>query len=323
MPRSAAIPRITTVSNYFERGREVLKLSAITPIDGHQRPLTSAQINSADLALTGFIEEFPAQMLQYVGHQACAYLNSLPLEVQIERWYKLFEQQVPAVVLSSELTNLETIVELADQFEVALFKTAQQETLFYRLSSIILYELTCPQKILHGTLVDVGGIGVLLMGDSGIGKSETALGLIRHGCALISDDYTIIQDDGTGCLIGQSPTSTHGFIEIRGLGVLNVPTLFGIGAIRDRIELDLIIKLKHFSAVESPERMGLDTQTESILGVNITCHTIPVIAGKDFVNIVETAVAELKTRRKGQCDAALLESRLKFRNLQMKEAYHG
>ena len=202
------------------------------------------------------------------------------------------------------------LLAVADRMGVPVLATRQKSFVVFRVGSLLLHELTAPRASMHGTLVDVRGVGVLLEGPPGIGKSETALGLVRHGCALVADDVALLSLDAHGALWGTAPNHLRGFMEIRGLGLLHVPTLFGISAVRPECRMDLIVSLRRCTTEDDVDRVGSDVQTCEVLGLPVPRLLIPVAAGRDFVNVVETAAATFKMRGSGVDAAAVLDEQV-------------
>lgn len=311
-----------TVGRFLLSAREVLGLEVIAGERGLERPIEEPVLYRPGLAITGFYQYFAFRRLQVLGRAECAYLQTLPPDVRKERWMALLKYNVPGIILcksENDPWSWETL-KLANDAGIPVLATRRETLEVFRVGSLHLHELTAPRASVHGTLVDIGGIGVLLEGPPGIGKSETALGLLRRGHALISDDITLLSKDAHGGLRGTAPGQLRGFMEIRGLGLLHVATLFGIASVKPEAQMDLIVSLRLCSNEDDIDRIGSDIQTYEILGVPVQRLTIPVAAGRDFVNVVETAAATFKMRHSHMDAAAILDAQVIAHNQTAEQA---
>ena len=301
-----------TVGRFLHAAFEPLGLEVLAGKAGLGRTILEPVLHRPGLALTGFYEFFAWRQMQLFGHSELAYLRTLAVECRRARWEELLRRDVPCVILcAADKEPLDgDLLALADRMGVPVLATRQKSFAVFRVGSLLLHELTSPRATVHGTLVDVRGVGVLLEGPPGIGKSETALGLVRHGCALVADDVTRLWVDAHGALWGAAPEHLRGFMEIRGLGLLHVPTLFGISAVRPENRLELIVSLRRCGPEDDIDRVGSDVKTCEVLGKHVQRLVIPVAAGRDFVNVVETAAATYKMRSSGMDAAAVLDEQL-------------
>ena len=305
-----------TVDRLFRAAGESLALELQAGGNGLQRLIEEPILHRPGLALTGCFAHFAFRRIQILGHAEVAYFRTLSSEDRHHRWRELLEHRVPCVIFCA--MNGEPIggdlLRLADELSVPVFSTHMETFDLFRRSVLILHDLTAPQAAVHGTFVDVRGVGVLLEGVPGVGKSETALGLIRQGNALIADDMTYFTPDTHGYLQGTAPDQMRGFMEIRGLGLLCLPTLFGISSVRNECRLDLIITLRRCDNDDGINRDGSDVGVCEILGIRVPRLIIPVAAGRDFVNLVETAAATHKMRHSGIDAAAILDAQVLAHN---------
>ena len=301
-----------TVGRFLHAAFEPLGLEVLAGKAGLGRTILEPVLHRPGLALTGFYEFFAWRQMQLFGHSELAYLRTLAVECRRARWEELLRRDVPCVILcAADKEPLDgDLLALADRMGVPVLATRQKSFAVFRVGSLLLHELTSPRATVHGTLVDVRGVGVLLEGPPGIGKSETALGLVRHGCALVADDVTRLWVDAHGALWGAAPEHLRGFMEIRGLGLLHVPTLFGISAVRPENRLELIVSLRRCGPEDDIDRVGSDVKTCEVLGKHVQRLVIPVAAGRDFVNVVETAAATYKMRSSGMDAASVLDEQL-------------
>ncbi len=305
-------PKPLTVEAFLAATADALGLELVAGATGLSRVIVEPVIYRPGLALTGFLEHFAFRRPQLLGRVETAYLLTLSLEERLCRWEALLRMNVPCVILCHpDGTSLGgDLLQCADTLGVPVLTTRREALEVCSQGTLKLHELTAKAVSLHGTLMEVSGVGVLLMGRPGVGKSETALGLLRRGHALIADDQPCIALDTHGKLCGYALGCERGYIEIRGLGMLSVPHLFGALAVRDRCPLDIIVNLRLAYEGDDLDRVGLHKKTCEILGVDVPSYDIPVAAGRDFVNVVETAAAVHKMREAGVDFDALLDEQI-------------
>lgn len=312
-----------TVGSFLQAGIESLELEVLAGRKGLERPIHEPVFHRPGLALTGFYDHFAWRRPQLLGRAESAYLRTLGANEGLARWEALLRRNVPCVIICglTEDSIGGDCLALSDELEIPVLGTRQESLTMFQLGSLLLHELTAPRVSIVGTLVDVDGVGVLLEGPPGIGKSETALGLMRRGHALIADDVTMLSVDAHGGLRGTSNERLRGYMEIRGLGLLPVEPLFGIAAVKPECRLDLIISLRRCDNEDDIDRVGSDVKTCDVLGQQIQRMTIPVAAGRDFVNVVETAAATFKLRRSGVDPSAMLDKQMiaHFLNLEQEK----
>ncbi len=297
-----------TVKTLWDEGAEKLSLSVIAGEQHLDRKLPETAMNRPGLALTGFFQYFANQRLQIFGLAEFTYLKSLKEGEKLKRLKELFEQQIPGIVITRNRKIPEEILKLAEQHKVPVFRTPMVTMNFVNECTVILEKLTAPQERIQGTCLELMGIGMLLRGDPGIGKSETALSLIERGYSLVSDDVTEVRRTSRGRLVCWANEVTRYHMEIRGLGIIHVPSLFGVAAIRRQTELDLVIDLKTPSGNE--DRTGVDPDTVKIMGVEVPCLTLPVRSGRDMANIVEVAALNQKLKELGHDAAKELDDKI-------------
>ena len=304
-----------TIADFYEAGRERLKLEVIGGAANLGREIEEPIVNRPGLALTGFFEYFAEKRLQIIGQAEMAFLNSLNGAMRQERMKALFDHRALCFIYTTGLRPTKTEVALAERSGAVLLATPLDTRIFAHHSAFILEELGAPRTSLYGTMIEVGGLGVMIEGDPGLGKSETALGLVKRGNALIADDLTCIRKDvANNMLYGSASDSTAGFMEIRGIGIMHVPSVFGINSVRGEKRLQLVITFKRLKDIEGEiDRVGQTRRFKTILGVDVPQVIIPVSEGRDLVNLVETAAQQQKLILAGYDPVANLSERLRKR----------
>lgn len=277
------------------------------------REITSVRIQKLGLSLAGFADYIQAGRVQIVGQSEILYLNQLEAEKRIEAIRNLDLANICCILITKNLEPPLELIQIADEFGLPIIRTSQISSTAINTITYFLTETLAPETTIHGVLIGMYGLGVLIIGESGIGKSECALDLISRGHSLISDDIVCIKriDDK---LIGTSPELTHEHLEIRGLGIINVRDVFGVSAIgKHKKTIDLCVELKMWREVEEVERLGLETKQENVFGVNIPKFILPVSSGRNLSTLVETAIRVHLLRLSGY-DAAqkLIEKHTKM-----------
>ena len=304
--------RVCSVDDFYTAGRETLALTIVAGGGRLDRRIEEPIVNRPGLALTGFYERFAPGRLQLIGKGEMAYLKSLSPAVRLERLRALADRDAFLFIYTNGQKPGATEIALAEERDVIVMTSPLKTRVFANLCTFLLERLAAPSTTIYGTMVEVFGLGVLFEGDPGLGKSETALGLIKRGSALIADDLTCIRKDvASNLLYGSASESTEGYMEIRGIGIMNVPRLFGIAAVRGEKRLQLIITFKHLKEVRGEiDRIGQTRRTKTVLGVNVPNIIIPVSEGRDLVNLVETAALQQKLRLSGEDPVGALSERL-------------
>ena len=299
-----------TVGQFLEAGRASLSLKIVAGETGLDRVIQEETLNRPGLALAGFFQYFAHRRIQVLGLAENAYLKSLSEGERVARVRQFFERQIPCVVFTRSRHGFPEMEPMADEYRVPLLKTSLITSRVFNSSTIIMENLVCPRVRVQGTMVDIGGIGVLLEGNAGVGKSETALALIERGHSLVADDITILRRDSAGTIIGSAVEITRYHLEIRGLGIIHVPSLFGVASMRSEMRLDLIVRLHRPDPKIEDDRTGLQRQTRDVLGVKIPLITLPVAAGRDLAHVVEVAALNQKLKQLGHDAAKELDERL-------------
>lgn len=313
-----------SVADFLEVGREKLQLSVVVGEDRLGCVIEEPILNRPGLALTGFYDHFAPGRIQLIGKGEMAYLKSLKPEERLNRFRALAERKAFLYIFANGQKPDVAITRFASEHGLVIMTTPLKTRVFANQSAFMLEKLAAPTTTIYGTMVEVCGLGVLFEGDPGLGKSETALGLIKRGSALIADDLTCIRKDvGNNLLFGSASESTEGYMEIRGIGIMHIPSLFGISALRGEKRLQLIITFKNLHDVRGDiDRIGQTRRTKTILGVDIPNIIIPVSAGRDLVNLVETAAMQQKQFLTGKDPVDALSERLRLRADQRKNEFN-
>lgn len=304
-----------TIRKFVEAGAKRLSLTVLGGENGLDRLIRETAINRPGLALAGFYRYFPAKRIQLIGYAEYSYITSIDKELRYERMEKLFATRVPCIVYTRRRKPSTVAMELAEKYSVPILRTNMITGFFTNAATIVLEELSAPKIRIHATMMEVAGLGVLIEGEPGIGKSETALGLIKRGHALVADDCTELTPDNDGRLIGSAVRVTQFYMEIRGLGIIYVPAIFGVAAVRGKKQIDLVVTLRRQNEREGEiDRTGENDLRRTFLGIDVPQVEIPVAPGRDLVNIVETVAQEYKLRSSGQVAYLNLDEQLRRHN---------
>lgn len=284
----------------LEQVIEKMKLENLTPqLDISKSKITQPDINRPALQMAGYFEHFEATRLQVIGFVEYTYMEGLPEARRREIYERLLSCEIPAIVFCRELQPDDLFLELAIEHNVPLLMTKKSTSSF--MAEIIrwLNVKLAPCISVHGVLVDVFGEGVLITGESGIGKSEAALELIKRGHRLVTDDAVEIRKVSDDTLIGSAPDITKHFIELRGIGIVDVKTLFGVSSVKDTQSIDLVIRLEDWDKEKEYDRLGLEEEYTEYLGNKVVCHNIPIRPGRNLAIICESAAVNHRQKKMG------------------------
>ncbi len=311
--RQIQVPLSTvTVGQFLKVGRERLGLELIAGEAGLERVIAEPVMHRPGLALSGFYEHFAWRRIQVIGMVEHAYLSSLPEELRVQRVEELFALKIPCLVFTRGKRVFPEVLRVAEQAGVTVLRSTVVTRHLIHASTFVLEELSAPRCRVHGTMLEVAGVGVFIEGAPGLGKSETALGLVRRGHALVADDLTQFRRDSQGKLLGSALPLAQHHMEIRGIGIINVLSLFGVASVRGEKQLDMVVTLKRQGEADAEiDRTGLEDLRREFLGVQVRQLVIPVAPGRDLVNLVETAAQEHILRAGGRVAADELDARIK------------
>lgn len=299
-----------TLKELLENGAQRLSLELVWGEERLGRYIEEKAINRPGLALTGFFQYFAQHRLQVFGLAEFTYLKSLDPEARETRLRDMFEKDVPAVIVSRNRNPPPELRRLAEEYKTPLFRTSMITSHFINECTLVLEELTAPRDRIQGTMLEIMGIGVLLQGPAGIGKSETALSLIGRGYSLVADDVTEVSRTNEGRVVAFAHELTRYHMEIRGVGIVHVPSLFGVAAIRREAMLDIVINLHPYANDADEERTGIQPGSIEVLGVPCPFYSLPVSPGRDMANIVEATALNYKLKMLGHDAAKELDEKL-------------
>lgn len=303
--------RSVRVSDFLEAGAERLDLELLGGDGGQKRLIGESTINRTGLALAGFFKHFPERRIQVIGLAEHAYLGTLDAATREQRAEELFAQKVPCVVFTRGKRVYPEFIQMAERYRTCIFRTPLITKHFINAATILMENLRAPRQNVQGTTVEIMGIGVMIEGDSGVGKSDAALALVRRGYSLVSDDITALRRDSTGAIIASPVKVTQYHMEIRGLGIVHVPSLFGVASVREAKRLDLVVTLLR-EPPAGTNGLGAErgSYSRTLLGVEVPQVIVTVEPGRDVANVVETAALDMKLRRLGHDAEKELDARL-------------
>lgn len=261
--------------------------------------ISSPDINRPALQLAGYFEHFACERVQIIGYVEYTYLKSLDREEKLKNYERFLSSKIPCVIYASRTEPDEDMIELAKKYNKPLLASERMTSpLMAEVIRWLSIELA-PCISIHGVLVDVYGEGILIMGESGIGKSEAALELLKRGHRLITDDVVEIRRVSDDTLVGASPEITRHFIELRGIGIIDVKTLYGVESVKETQNIDLVIKLEEWDKDKEYDRLGLNEEYTEFLGNKVVCHSIPIRPGRNLAIIVESAAVNHRQKKMG------------------------
>lgn len=302
-----------------EKVAKKLQLGLYTKdMDLKKQRITLSDVNRPALQLSGYFEHFEQSRVQIIGMVEYTYLQQLEEHKREDIYRHFLNYDIPCVIFCRDLKPDELFLRIAAESEVPVYGTGRSTSEFMAELIYVLSEELAPCITIHGVLVDVYGEGLLIMGESGIGKSEAALELIRRGHRLVTDDVVEIRKINEHTLMGTSPDITRYFIELRGIGIIDVKTLFGVECVKEKQAIDLVIKLEDWKKDNEYDRLGLEEECTDLLGNKVVCHSLPIRPGRNLAVICEAAAVNHRQKKMGYNAAQELYRRVQ-ENLQKKD----
>jgi HPr kinase/phosphorylase len=298
------------VEHFYNNHSAELGLRLLAGTAGLKRRVIEPTVNRPGLVLTGYTRDFAYKRIQVIGNADARYLKTLPPELRRQRYARLLKFKIPCIVYSRNLQPDRLLLEEAERAAVPIFQTPLITTRFINLATLALDMMFAPRGTEIGSMVDILGVGVIIKGESGIGKSESVLALIERGYSLVADDITKVMLMDGHDVIGTSGELTRNHMEVRGIGIVNVAAMFGVKSIRGEKKVDLVITLKAWEQVSDVDRVGMEEEFVKILGVDIPHIVIPVRPGRDLARLIEVAAFQTKLKLSGYNAAKEFNNRL-------------
>ena len=290
---------------------EKMNLKNLTPeVETAEKEVNVPDVNRPALQLAGFFDHFDSNRVQIIGNVEYRYVHTLSEKQRDEIYDKLLQHPIPCIVFCRNMEPDDNFLEKAVKYGVPVYKTAKQTSDFTAEIIRWMNVKLAPCISIHGVLVDVYGVGVLIMGESGIGKSEAALELIKRGHRLVTDDVVEIRKVSDETLVGSAPDITKHFIELRGIGIVDVRSMFGVQSVRETQNIDLVITLEDWSRDKEYDRLGLEEEYTEFLGNKVVCHRIPIRPGRNLAIITESAAVNHRQKKMGYNAAQELYKRV-------------
>lgn len=280
------------------------------PEGGEKTTISVAEVNRPSLQIAGFFDYFDPKRIQILGKVEYTYLEKMSSDERKKSFDRLFSEKIPAVIITRNMDAFDELLASAKEYAIPILRIDCSTSDFMSNLILSLNVALAPMVTIHGVLVEVYGEGILIMGESGVGKSEAAIELVKRGHRLVADDAVEIRRVSHKTLVGSSPEIIRHFIELRGIGIIDVKRIFGMGAVKDTENIDLVIKLENWQSGKHYDRLGIDDFTTELLGLTIPSITIPVRPGRNLAVIAEVAAMNQRQRRMGYNAAEELNKRL-------------
>jgi HPr kinase/phosphorylase len=301
---------LVTVERFYTEHSSALELNLLAGASGLKRIIREPTVNRPGLILTGFTRYFAYKRIQVIGNAEAYYLKSRSENERAKLYQTFFSYKIPCVTFSRNLQPDPLLLRCAEQAQVPVFRCPLVTMKYINLATLGLEMMFAPRGTEMGSMVDILGVGVILRGESGIGKSESVLALIERGYSLVADDITKVTLVDGKDVVGTSAEVTRNHMEVRGIGIINVAAMFGVRSIRHDKRVDLVITLKAWNEVTDVDRLGMEQEYVKILGVDVPHITIPVRPGRDLARLIEVAAFQTKLKSAGYNPAKELNDRL-------------
>ena len=299
-----------TVAHFFETYRHKLQMELVTGEAGLHRLIREGSINRPALALTGFFKYFANKRIQVLGAAEMTYLKTLSQRVQIKIFQQMVKKGIPCLILTRNYNATHPLMAVASEMNLPVFRTPMITMNFVNLATLCLDNEFAPSGTEHATTLDIKGVGVMLRGDSGVGKSECALALIERGHSLVADDLTVIKLLDERELMASSRALNRGYMECRGIGIINIAEMFGIKSIRLDKRIDMVVSLREWTPDVVEERTGLEENFYEILGMKVPHIELYVRPGRDIARLIEVAAMDQKLKALGRNSAVEFNDKL-------------
>ena len=290
-------------SKYSVKLKTIAEEMELTPLhtsaDYEQALIITADVNRPAMQLTGFYNYFDPHRLQIMGRVESTYLDTLSREERLAAFERFMQYDISGLVICHGMQPFPECLEMAEKFDRNVFMTSEDTSEFQADVISTLHNYLAPRITTHGVLVEVYGEGILILGDSGVGKSETAIELVKRGHRLIADDAVELRRVSYRKILGTAPANIRHFIELRGIGIINVARVFGIGSVRSSVEVEMVVQLEPWDRTKNYDRTGLETEYYDILGVKVPSMLIPVMPGRNLAVILETAAINNRQKEMG------------------------
>lgn len=310
-----------SVNDLYDKYATLLGLQLLAGRKGLKRSIRVPEVHRPGLSLSGYLKNYVSQRILIFGNVETLYLKDLSKEVRVERLRNILTPSTPAIIVAGRFQPVKELVAFCEQDSIPLFRASMTTMNLLNRLTLLLNEEFSPTMTCHGTLVEAFGVGVLIQGDSSVGKSEAALGLIERGHRLISDDVVKIRLREGAYLEGSGPELTRHLMEIRGIGIINVAHLYGAVCVREDKTVDLIVKLEEWDDRRFYDRIGLDEKYCDILGIKVPHHVLPVKPGRDVVLLIETIVLNHRLKEMGYNSAKEFNAKL-LETISKKQSGH-
>jgi HPr kinase/phosphorylase len=301
---------MVTVERFYTQYANQLGLKLVAGAAGLKRLIREPTVNRPGLALAGFTRYFASKRIQVMGSAEASFLKSLPAEQRQKHYGEIFSFKIPCLVLCRNIKPDRLLLQTAERANIPVFRCPFITMKFLNLATLALEMMFAPHGTEMGSMVDILGVGVIIRGESGIGKSESVLALIERGYSLVADDVTKVTLVDGREVMGSSAEITRNHMEVRGIGIINVAAMFGVKSIRAEKRVDLVVTLKSWNDVPNVDRLGMEEEFVTILGVRVPHIIIPVRPGRDLARLVEVAAFQMKLRLSGYNSAKELDDRL-------------
>ena len=299
-----------SVREFYESFKEPLKMELVAGESGLDNTIRERSLNRPALAMVGFFKAFAAKRIQLLGAGEMAFIREKGVAEQTRIMTEILKRKVPCLIISRNLAPSKELCKLAEKYKTPIIRSPLKSKTFTTEATLLLEDKFAPRTHMHGTLLDIQGIGALICGESGVGKSECALALIERGHSLVADDLTYIKRVSERELLGTSAELSRGYMECRGLGIINIAELFGVRSVRVEKRIDLIINFMNWTTGMNEDRTGLEQKHMEILGLDVPLMEIPVRPGRDMARLVEVAAMVQALMKIGHDSAAEFNDRL-------------